>query len=98
MSGSRVKHMNIFMVKTDKMSIVLFFVPKGWTAWQRQYAPRAISDATEVFFAFLIPVTYNTTTVLYYKLNLATYAVVTPVSPQSFCHNNLCHLLLAHGW
>lgn len=102
MSGSRVKHVNIVVYsrmwwKTDKMSIV-FFVPKGWTAWQRRYARRAISDATEVFFAFLIPVTNNTTTVLYYKLNLATYAVVTPVSPQSFCHNNLCRLLLAHGW
>lgn len=73
------------------------FVFKGWTVWQRQYARRAISDATEVFFAFLIPVTNNTISVLYYKLNLATYAVVSPVSPQSFYHNNQCLLLLAHA-
>lgn len=70
---------------------------KGWTAWQRRYAQRAILDAIEVFFAFLIPVTNNTIIVLYYKLNLATYAVVSPVSPQSFYHNKQCLLLSAHG-
>ena len=65
------------------MSIV-FFVFKGWTAWQRRFALRAILDATEVFFAFLIPVTNNTISVLYYKLNPDTYAVVSLASPQSF--------------
>lgn len=80
-------------IKTDKMSMVFIFVFEGWTAWQRRFAQRAILDATEVFFAFLIPGTNNTISVLYYKLNPATHTVVSPVSPQSFHHSNQCLLL-----
>lgn len=69
-----------------KQCSVFFFVFKGWTAWQRRCARRAILDATEVLFAHLIPMTNNTISVLYYKLNPATYAVVSPVSPQSRHH------------
>ncbi len=83
--------------KQIKCQLLSFFVSKGWTAWQRRFALRAILDATEVFFAFLISVTYNSLSVLYYKLNPASYAVVSPASPQSFYHNNLCQLLLACG-
>lgn len=50
----------------------------GWIACQRRSALKAISDATEVFFALLIPVINNTMSVLYYQLNPDTYTVVVP--------------------
>lgn len=44
-------------IKKIQVSIVLFVVFQGLTVWQRPYVQRAISDATEVFLAVLIPVT-----------------------------------------
>lgn len=64
--------------------ICFIFLSEGWTAWQRQFARKAILDATEVFSAFLIPVINNTISVPYYQLNPATHTVVSPASPQLY--------------
>lgn len=92
--------MSIFLdilTKQTKSKSPSLFVFTGWTASQRRSARRAISDATEVrFLRFLIPVTNNTSTALYCKLNPAASSVVCPARPTVITKWGLLFLDVSH--